>query len=86
MAIVAAILAVALWPSAMDVDLATVARGPMQVTIDEEGETRVRERFVVSAPVMTTTFGGNRLPPQRARISNPPIVGNRTSNSTTRKS
>ena len=24
----------------------------MQVTIDEEGETRVRERFVVSAPVM----------------------------------
>ena len=23
----------------------------MQVTIDEEGETRVRERFVVSAPV-----------------------------------
>ena len=26
-------------------------RGPMQVTIDEEGETRVRERFVVSAPV-----------------------------------
>ena len=52
MAIVAAILAVALWPSAMDVDLATIARGPMQVTIDEEGETRVRERFVVSAPVM----------------------------------
>ena len=29
----------------------TVERGPMQVTIDEEGETRVRERFVVSAPV-----------------------------------
>ena len=24
----------------------------MQVTIDEEGETRVRERFVVSAPVI----------------------------------
>ena len=24
----------------------------MQVTLDEEGETRVRERFVVSAPVM----------------------------------
>lgn len=51
-AIVGVILAVALWPSAIDVDVATVARGPMQVTIDEEGETRVRERFVVSAPVM----------------------------------
>ncbi len=51
-AIVGVVLAVALWPSAIDVDVATVARGPMQVTIDEEGETRVRERFVVSAPVM----------------------------------
>jgi HlyD family secretion protein len=51
-AIVVAILAVALWPSATDVDVATVVRGPMQVTIDEEGETRVRQRFVVSAPVM----------------------------------
>ena len=29
-----------------------VEQGAMQVTIDEEGETRVRERFVVSAPVM----------------------------------
>jgi HlyD family secretion protein len=49
--IVAAILAFALWPSVMEVDVAPVTRGPMQVTIDEEGETRVRERFVVSAPV-----------------------------------
>jgi HlyD family secretion protein len=51
-AIVAVILAVALWPSALEVEVARVERGPMQVTIDEEGETRVRERFVVSAPVM----------------------------------
>ena len=53
-AFVAIILAVALWPSAMDVDVALVSRGAMQVTIDEEGETRVRERFVVSAPVSGT--------------------------------
>lgn len=51
-AIVVAILAVAVWPSATDVEVSKVVRGPMQVTIDEEGETRVRERFVVSAPVM----------------------------------
>lgn len=51
-ALVAVILAVALWPRAMEIDVARVERGPMQVTIDEEGETRVRERFVVSAPVM----------------------------------
>jgi HlyD family secretion protein len=35
----------------VQVDVATVARGPLQVTVDEEGETRVRERFVVAAPV-----------------------------------
>ena len=51
-AVVVGILAVALWPSAIEIDVATVGRGAMQVTIDEEGETRVRERFVVSAPVM----------------------------------
>jgi HlyD family secretion protein len=50
-ALVAALLAVALWPSAIPVDTARVARGPLRATIDEEGETRVRERFVVSAPV-----------------------------------
>jgi HlyD family secretion protein len=51
-AIVTIIIAVALWPSAIEIDAARVDRGPMVVTIDEEGETRVRERFVVSAPVM----------------------------------
>jgi HlyD family secretion protein len=50
-AIVAGIVAVALWPDRIEIDVARVSRGPMQVTIDEEGETRVRERFVVSAPV-----------------------------------
>jgi len=51
LAFVGVLLAVALWPSAVPVDLATVQRGPLSATIDEEGETRVRERFVVSAPV-----------------------------------
>ena len=50
--VVAVILTMALWPSAIEIDAVAVERGPMQVTIDEEGETRVRERFVVSAPVM----------------------------------
>ncbi|HLG57969.1 MAG TPA: efflux RND transporter periplasmic adaptor subunit [Vicinamibacterales bacterium] len=49
--IVAAIVAFALWPESMEVGVATVERGPMQVTIDEDGETRMRDRFVVSAPV-----------------------------------
>ena len=51
LAVVAAIVAVALWPQAAEVEVTTAARGPMRVTIDEEGETRVRDRFVVSSPV-----------------------------------
>lgn len=49
--VVGVILAAALWPEAIEVDIARVERGGLQVTIDEEGETRVRERFVISAPV-----------------------------------
>jgi HlyD family secretion protein len=49
--IVGGLLAVALWPKTTDVDTATVVRGPLVVTVDEEGMTRVRERFVVSTPV-----------------------------------
>jgi HlyD family secretion protein len=49
--VVAGIAAVALWPEPVEVDITRVERGPMQVTIDEDGETRVLERFVVSAPV-----------------------------------
>jgi HlyD family secretion protein len=45
------LLLVALWPESVAVDVARVERGPLRVTVDEEGETRVRERFLVSAPV-----------------------------------
>jgi HlyD family secretion protein len=48
---VAGLLAVALWPETLEVDVAAVSRGPLVVTVDEEGRTRVRDRFVVSAPV-----------------------------------
>jgi HlyD family secretion protein len=46
-----AALAWSLWPRAVRVEIVDVALGPISVTLDEEGETRVRERFVVSAPV-----------------------------------
>lgn len=38
-------------PRPVPVDIAKVSKGPMRVTIDEEGKTRVKERFVISAPV-----------------------------------
>jgi HlyD family secretion protein len=39
------------WPPPVAVDIATVTKGPMQVTIDDEGKTRVRHVYTVSAPI-----------------------------------
>jgi HlyD family secretion protein len=49
--IVVAIVVMAMWPESIEVSVAMVERGPMQVTLDEDGETRVRDKFVISAPV-----------------------------------
>ncbi len=38
-------------PKPISVDTATVLRAPLKVTVDEEGKTRVMDRFVLSAPV-----------------------------------
>jgi HlyD family secretion protein len=39
------------WPQPVMVEAASAKRAPMTVTIDEEGRTRVIDRYVVSAPV-----------------------------------
>jgi HlyD family secretion protein len=46
-----AFLAYTFRPTPVPIEVATVARGPLRVTIDEEGRTRVRDRYVVVAPV-----------------------------------
>ena len=38
-------------PSPVPSDIVSVSRGPLLVTVEEEGKTRVVDRFVVSAPV-----------------------------------
>ncbi len=43
--------AVLFWPAPAHVDIGRVEQGTMQVTVDEEGETRSHDRFVVTAPV-----------------------------------
>ena len=63
-AIVAALLWFA-WPRPIAVDLAAVAKGPMEVTVDDEAKTRVRHVYTVSAPI-----AGRVL-----RISGPRHVG-----------
>jgi HlyD family secretion protein len=38
-------------PGAVEVELAQVKKGMLQMTVEEEGRTRLKERYVVSAPV-----------------------------------
>jgi HlyD family secretion protein len=49
---VAALVAAALWPRPVVVDLASVSRGPMAVILREEGVTRVSESYLVSSPIV----------------------------------
>ena len=46
-----ALITIGLWPRAVPVESAVVTRGPLVVTVDEEGMTRVKNRYLVSAPV-----------------------------------
>jgi HlyD family secretion protein len=55
-----AIAAALLWPRSVPVDVATMKRGRFELTVEEDGTTRVRERYVVSAPVMGTVLRVDR--------------------------
>ena len=43
-----------LMPQPIPVEMAEVVRGPFEETVDDDGKTRVRERYVVSAPIAGT--------------------------------
>ena len=47
----AGVLAWAVWPAPTAADGGEVTVGPLQVTIDDQGETRSHDRFVIAAPV-----------------------------------
>jgi HlyD family secretion protein len=49
--VVGGLLVVAMLPKPVSVDATSVTRGPMRVTVDEDGTTRVKDRYVVSAPL-----------------------------------
>ena len=49
--VLVALVAMMLRPRPIAVEVGQVERGPLQVTLDEEGETRVQERYVVSSPL-----------------------------------
>ncbi len=41
----------AFWPQATEVELGAVSRGPFERAVQEDGKTRLRERYVVSTPL-----------------------------------
>jgi len=45
-----ALIVAGLWPRPLPVETVVVSRGALRVTVDDEGQTRVRNRYVVSSP------------------------------------
>lgn len=48
---IAGAIVYAMLPAAVLVDLTVVGRGPLEVTVEDDGQTRIRERYVVSSPL-----------------------------------
>jgi HlyD family secretion protein len=74
-------------PEPVPVDLETVSAGPMQVTVDEDGRARVKDRYVVSAPLLASVarielHPGDRVQPGLllARLTplEPPLLDSRS--------
>lgn len=49
--LLATLLVLAFRPRPLAVETAQVTRGPLEVTVSDEGETRIHDRFVIAAPV-----------------------------------
>ena len=87
---IAVLIAAVTWllrPQPVAVDLGIVESGPLQVTVSDEGETRVRDMFVVSAPVpglmrrveleVGDTVAGNKTVIARIEPTNPTLLDQR---------
>ena len=67
-------LAFALWPRSVAVDIAALREGPMAVTVEDDGVTRIREVYVVSAPIAgkmlrIETHAGDAIEAQKTVIA-----------------
>ena len=49
---IAALIAWALLPQPVPVDMATIKRGPLEVTVEDEGITRIHDVYTVSSPIL----------------------------------
>ena len=50
------------WPQPVLVDVAVVMRGPMEVTVDDDGKTNVRHIYTVSAPIAGKVLRISQMP------------------------
>lgn len=48
---VVALIVWAIWPKPVPVDIGAIKTGPLEVTVEDEGITRIREVYTVSAPI-----------------------------------
>ena len=76
---VIALAALLLQPTVVDVETATAQRGPLSVTVEEQGQTRAKLRYTVAAPISgrllrTHFIAGDRVERGEvlARIAPPP--------------
>lgn len=49
--VVAGSLVYGFWPAPVEVDAVAVQRGSFEITVNDDGETRIREKYIVTSPV-----------------------------------
>lgn len=49
--VLVALIVAGLWPKPVPVETATAANGLLRATVNEEGKTRIKQRYVITAPV-----------------------------------
>ncbi len=49
--VIGTLIFLSMQPTPIDVDLVEVTRGPLVVTVSDDGRTRIRDRYVISSPV-----------------------------------
>ena len=57
------------WPQPVLVELTSIGRGRLQVTVDDDGKTRIKERYIVSSPL------GGRLDRIQLDPGDPVVAG-----------
>jgi HlyD family secretion protein len=49
--VIVGLLVYGFWPTPIEVDIVHATRGKLQVTVRDDGETRIKEKYIVTAPV-----------------------------------